>query len=301
MSDTVKSQLDMTLSLFDDVSEAIARIDEKCDTLKELLDKIELAEPKSDIQSNISTDANDLRNLLITLRQQLEKSIASDLDPLTTTLKFLHTEIPELVIKVSELTIIISALTNNGIPAVKDSVNAIVAHLSPMKANMEDAGSFARNFNEPMMKLLGKRPDYQIVEGENILMNLSQVIFDLTGRDAVGKLPPPSKPDDSSYLTRMNRLMTHYFKKNFLDDTGKGKSKGSTFFERATDYMETNLWHKILDALMLILVWFLLVNPAQKALRDVQDASSKQFQEYTKHVDERFQALPPAVPSPAKK
>jgi chromosome segregation ATPase len=271
---TVKAQLDTTLILFDEVSETIGRLE---DRLIDLEVKISNLDTKTPVQSDpnalssIHNDAADLRALLISLRQQLEKSFVADIEPMTSTLKSLHHEgIPQLVKQVSELKDTVTAF-QQAIPMLKDSVNAVIANVAPMNKDTEAAGHFARSFQLPMQELLGRNDAGVYQEGNFVLRNMARLIFSWSGsHDAQGK-------GKENGQDRIESFLNTFFEKNYLHKDGTKMKRWEEIGESFLDYIGKNIWHRVFDAILLALIWALLLNPAAQALKEIKSGTLKQL------------------------
>jgi len=276
---TVKSQLNATLTLLEDVSETICRFETHLSDLNTQITSFEngaFAEENPDA-SAIANDAAELRSLIISLKQQLEKSFSSDIEPLAATLKYLHHEgIPQLVENASALTVTVQAFQNS-IPLLKDSVNSVVANLAPIKADTEAAGRFASSFQEPMQELLGRDAHGRYVEDKFILRNMARVVFSLTGKDEFGK------PKEGAH-DRLSALLDEFFKKNYMRSDGSKMSRWETIGESFLDYVGTNIWQRVFDIIILGVLWLLIVNPAARAIQEVAATSEKHMQSVVEKV-----------------
>lgn len=266
---TVKAQLDTTLNLFEDVSETIGRLEERLIDLEIKISKLTIKPAVSDSStiSSISSDAADLRTLLISLRQQLDKSFATDIEPMTGSLKYLHHDgIPALMKQTTELSATLTALQQS-IPLLQESVNAVVANTAPLRADTAAAGKFARDFQLPMQELTGRNSEGFYEEGTFALRNMARTIFFWAGRDEVGRVKEGSIHD------RMDALLLTFFEKNYLRKDGTKMSRWEKIGESFLDYVVKNFWHRVFDVILLAMIWVWILNPSVKIIRDLREPS----------------------------
>ena len=260
-TETVKSQLETALSLFEDFSETLSRCEDRLLGLETSLNDLSKTGERDSPTKSLAGEASDLRGMIINLRQQVDKSITTDLDPLKSTLNYLHKEgIPDLTEQVKTLSIAVTALQGS-MPVIRDSVNSVVANIAPMKADTEAAGKFARHFQEPLRELLGRTHDGTYDEGKFMLRTAAQVLFTLTGRDEAGKV-------EKGGNDRLTSFLDHYFDKNHLLKTGAKKESLFQFWDSFWDYCTSSIWHRVFDVIIAILIWLVVLNPAGQALKD---------------------------------
>jgi len=281
--DTVKSQLDLAISLFEDFAETLSRCEDHIQKLETSLTGMATnpqgAHDANFLQAMVS-DANDLRSILIGLKQQMEKSVTSDLEPMTLTLKYLHTQgIPDLTDLVRDLNIGITALQGS-MPTLKDSVNNVIANLAPIRADTAAAGKFARHFQDPMRELLGRTPEGSYDEGKFILRSMARIIFSLSGRDEQGKVEKGSND-------RLAAFLDHYFAKHHLKSDGTKKDSWNQFIESFWDYCTSAIWHRVFDVVIAIIIYLLILNPASQAIKDAQAAGRDQLQKYALEMEKQ--------------
>ena len=256
--ETVKSQLRVVLSLFEDISETVSRCEEHLTNIENSASHPGTPDASSQI---LVQDAQDLRATIISLKQQLLSSITTDLEPLKGTLTYLHREgIPELTDQVRDLSEALATFQKS-LPMLTTAM----ANIAPMKTDVEEAGKFARHFYEPMRELLGRTPTGSYDEGKFILRNLARSVFSLTGKDDVGK---------DSAKNKLEAFLDHYFEQNHLLSSGAKKEGLFKFWDSLVSYAQSMIWHRLFDVLIALIIWLMVLNPAAKALKSIQDLSA---------------------------
>ena len=254
---TVKSQLDQYITLFEDLSETLGRIEDR-------LEKTPVCGSVEGV-SDLSNETNDLRTALIALRQSLDNSLSTDLGQFLSALKYLQISgIPELLTQVKDLSLSVSAISNQ-IPSLEKSV----ANLEALKKDAEEAGKFARHFHEPMCEILGRSSDGTYQEGKFMLRNAAQVLFNLTGRDGSG-VPKDKTPD------RLKVVLDHYLTKTYHDPDGMKHPLWGIFFESFWQTLKSETWNRVFKAIFLLLVYKFILSPTLDVTKSIKDLVSLQ-------------------------
>ena len=164
---------------------------------------------------------------------------------------------------------------------LKDSVNAVVANLAPIKQDTEAAGRFANHLREPLLELTGRNEEGKLLEDKFILRNLARVIFQLTGRDEFGKVKEGG-------VDRLSAFLDAFFKKNYMYKDGSEMSRLTKIGESFLDYAGVNIWHRVFDVILYIVLWLAFVSPASKAIQEVRENSNQQLHDYISSTEKRL-------------
>ncbi len=228
---TLREQVDTIISLFEDVSETLGRVEETVESIETKLG--------TDTDQGVSSRKPSERVDLSSVQKALQAipNLAGQIETLQTSLDVLQEKVPELT--------------------------SMADTLLESQENLEAAGKFSRSFQEPMSELLGRKPDGTYDEGKFVLRNLAHAFFKLLGRDDLGR--PKETAGD-----KFDGFFDHYFTKHYLDAHGHKRPRGSVIFESLLDYFINNAWHRVFDCIIWVLLYWVFIAPAVATVRSIQ-------------------------------